>query len=389
MMLTPKVFAAGTRVALAWPGLTANHTYHVRFYSLVSDPEDTRADVTTDADGVLRLQMPVPTRGEYRCELFLGTADKEPWRSESLFAVPAEWLTLRPFRGDLHLHTTASDGKDTALAMATAAQATGLDFIAITDHDVHPAALPAVNGLVVLPGEEVTIREVGGHILSLGATAGVGKLRHSAASDAERAALEVARPLAPPLTPAGYAHAAWTLRKIHEFGGLAVIAHPCWKSPMRKYYPPPAVVAQLLEDGLVDGLELLGGSPDTEGNRLAIARYGEELRRGRHLAVTGGSDAHAVGELGRYGTLLFAPALTPAGILDALRQRRTLACEPRPEGQVAMYGPFEWVEYAYFLHREYFHRPFAERERFWPAPGGGLTGSGRAPIAAKWPGTGP
>jgi hypothetical protein len=243
----------------------------------------------------------------------------------------------------------------------------------ITDHDVYPAALPAVDGLVVLPGEEITIREVGGHILSLGATAGVGKLRYGADSDLERAALEIVRPLAPPLTPAGYAHAAWTLRKVREFGGVAVLAHPNWKSPSGKYYPPPAVVVQLLEDGLVDGLELLGGSSDTEGNRLAIARYGEELRRGRHLAVTGGSDSHAVGDLGRYGTLLFAPALTPAGILDALRQRRSLACEPRPEGQVAIYGPFEWVEYAYFLHREYFPRPFAERERFWPAPGGGLT----------------
>src|SRR5262249_41888535 len=47
-------------------------------------------------------------------------------------------------RGDLHMHTTATDGKDNIIAMAEAARGAGLDYIAITDHS---KALAMANGL--------------------------------------------------------------------------------------------------------------------------------------------------------------------------------------------------------------------------------------------------
>jgi DNA polymerase (family X) len=43
-------------------------------------------------------------------------------------------VTEADLRGDLHMHTTASDGKGTARQMAQAAMAIGLEYIAITDH---------------------------------------------------------------------------------------------------------------------------------------------------------------------------------------------------------------------------------------------------------------
>lgn len=43
-------------------------------------------------------------------------------------------VTLDDMRGDLHMHTTATDGEDTLLDMARAAIARGLRYIAITDH---------------------------------------------------------------------------------------------------------------------------------------------------------------------------------------------------------------------------------------------------------------
>ncbi|MCW3474587.1 DNA polymerase/3'-5' exonuclease PolX [Limobrevibacterium gyesilva] len=48
-------------------------------------------------------------------------------------------VTLDDIRGDLHMHTTASDGHDSILAMARAAQALGRAYIAITDHSKHVA----------------------------------------------------------------------------------------------------------------------------------------------------------------------------------------------------------------------------------------------------------
>ena len=47
-------------------------------------------------------------------------------------------------RGDLHMHTTETDGKDDIESMALAAREMGLEYIAITDHS---KALAMANGL--------------------------------------------------------------------------------------------------------------------------------------------------------------------------------------------------------------------------------------------------
>ena len=83
-------------------------------------------------------------------------------------------------RGDLHCHTTATDGRDTIEAMAAAARAAGLTYLAITDHTRsltlvggldeaaaldHAARIRAVNarmeGIEVLAGTECDIRPDG------------------------------------------------------------------------------------------------------------------------------------------------------------------------------------------------------------------------------------
>lgn len=50
----------------------------------------------------------------------------------------------RDLRGDLHMHTTESDGKDTLEAMVLAARDAGLEYVAVTDHS---KALAMANGL--------------------------------------------------------------------------------------------------------------------------------------------------------------------------------------------------------------------------------------------------
>jgi DNA polymerase (family 10) len=53
-------------------------------------------------------------------------------------------IALSDLRGDLHMHTTETDGKDDLVAMAQAAHALGRQYIAITDHS---QALAMANGL--------------------------------------------------------------------------------------------------------------------------------------------------------------------------------------------------------------------------------------------------
>lgn len=89
-------------------------------------------------------------------------------------------VTLADLRGDLHAHTRATDGRNTLREMALAAQALGLQYLAITDHShrltvahgLDPARLErqgreidalnsTLRGLVVLKGIEVDILEDG------------------------------------------------------------------------------------------------------------------------------------------------------------------------------------------------------------------------------------
>src|SRR5579864_5949071 len=74
-------------------------------------------------------------------------------------------------RADLHMHTTASDGWPAPRELVDYARATGLDVIAVTDHDTIEGALRACDHasgrsrLQVIIGEEVSSRD--GHIVAL------------------------------------------------------------------------------------------------------------------------------------------------------------------------------------------------------------------------------
>jgi DNA polymerase (family X) len=68
-------------------------------------------------------------------------------------------------RGDLHAHTTETDGRDTVSAMAEAARDAGLEYIAITDHS---QALAMANGL-----DERRALEHAARVRSLDGTYGV------------------------------------------------------------------------------------------------------------------------------------------------------------------------------------------------------------------------
>lgn len=73
-------------------------------------------------------------------ELREGCGELEAAAADALPAL----VTVDDIRGDLHMHTTASDGNASILEMARAAQARGYRYIAITDHS---QSLKFTNGL--------------------------------------------------------------------------------------------------------------------------------------------------------------------------------------------------------------------------------------------------
>ena len=69
-------------------------------------------------------------------ELRLGTGEIEAAASGAL----PRLVTRGDIRGDLHMHTTYSDGRDSLATMATAAAALGYEYVAITDHSARAGA---------------------------------------------------------------------------------------------------------------------------------------------------------------------------------------------------------------------------------------------------------
>jgi DNA polymerase (family 10) len=78
-------------------------------------------------------------------------------------------VRLEDLRGDLHAHTTASDGKSTLAQMAKAAQALGYEYLAITDHSRHATVARGLDprrlGRQIKAIDKLNARLKGMHIL--------------------------------------------------------------------------------------------------------------------------------------------------------------------------------------------------------------------------------
>jgi len=96
---------------------------HVSEYGILDDATGETLRCATEEEVYERLGLvyPEPELRENRGELEPG------------FAAP-QLVTLADMRGDLHMHTTASDGHNSIEQMARAALERGYEYIAITDH---------------------------------------------------------------------------------------------------------------------------------------------------------------------------------------------------------------------------------------------------------------
>src|SRR5205823_8995265 len=66
-------------------------------------------------------------------------------REEPYDGAPPALVELAQIRGDLHVHTTWSDGKASVLEMAEAARDLGYDYIAICDHTPNVRVVPGLD----------------------------------------------------------------------------------------------------------------------------------------------------------------------------------------------------------------------------------------------------
>jgi len=138
---------------------------HVSEYGVLDDSTGETHRCATEAEvyGLLGLQYIEPELRENRGELEAAANGTLP-----------DLIELGDLRGDLHCHTTASDGTASIEQMAAAARDAGYQYLAITDHsasfgfgdDLSPKRLRAhiaqirsttVDGIELLAGSEVNI----------------------------------------------------------------------------------------------------------------------------------------------------------------------------------------------------------------------------------------
>jgi len=193
-----------------------------------------------------------------------------------------------PLKIDLHMHTCYSEDATTTLKeVLYYAKKNGLDGVAVTDHETLKGALKLAkkSQLIIIPGLEVETQ--GGHILALNITT-----------------------LIPPKLSI-----AETVQKIHDAGGVAVIAHP----------------AAVLKTGLgqkitsnsnLDAVEVINSAAFP----FFLSTYlGRRLAEKLNLPQTAGSDAHHAAEIGTAYTLVDADSNTD-DVAEAIRKGAITPC---------------------------------------------------------------
>lgn len=271
-------------------------------------------------------RVTIPTQVTVTVVLAFGS---QPRQAPGLAPVP-EIVLDEPgwYRGDLHCHTPeSSDAWRSGSALtpadwAATARQLGLDFLAMTDHNVVSQNLAlrqaAGSDVLLLAGEEMT-NWFHGHATVSGIDVGDWLDWRQT-------------PLGLPL-PSGEpgARISAFLATAREMGAFVSAAHPLGLH----------LSWQFLADGdldpaaRTDALEVWTGpfQPDDEAALLA---WDDRLRRGWRVWANGGSDLHGVANTngfhaGTPTTVVYADALSRRAVIEALRAGRCFVTR-RPDG---------------------------------------------------------
>ncbi len=284
-----------------------------------------------------------------------------------IYSVGSDLAGRLPRKGDMHMHSSRSDGCESPAYVAAACRGIGLDFMALTDHGQYEPSLEAIRAfdgvpcdLRMYPGEEVHPPGNPVHMVNFGGRSSVNALFRPE-SEYRTSVEELATKMGP--LPAGvdrfqYASTVWSLDRIRDAGGLGIFCHPYWFTQNR-YAPSGALTSHIFDTQPYDAFEVIGGYHlyEAASNTLQVARYHEERVRGKRIPIVGVSDAHGCerGELfGWYYTVVFAQTCSFGDLTSAIKDLWSVAVEALPSQEPRAFGPFRLVKYALFLMREVF-----------------------------------
>ena len=198
---------------------------------------------------------------------------------------------LSQWKGNLHTHTTQSDGRLSPQEVAALYHEAGYHFLALTDHrkvTPPPADHPS---LLLLPGVELdyTLAHQVVHIVGVGVDSGLMDIPHVLASPQQG------------------------IDAIRQGGGQAILAHPAWS------LNTPETIMSLKGLSAVEIFNQVSQPPWNARRADSSAVLDLCSAAGHCLPVVAGDDAHFYnGDACQAFLMLSAPALTQGDVLSAL-----------------------------------------------------------------------
>ncbi len=203
---------------------------------------------------------------------------------------------LYEYVGNLHMHTTYSDGEGSHADIARAAQIAGIDFVIVTDHNVLVQGVEGYYGddsngyVLVLTGEEVHDQARNpqcNHVLVYGAEMEVAQCATDLQGliDAVNAAGGlgfIAHPNDPPLDNWNEPAIPWADRQVERFAGLEI-----WNY-MSNFKGLLTSRRRTLRAAFRPEEMIVGPEPET------LVLWDKLLDEGRRVVGIGNSDAHAI-----------------------------------------------------------------------------------------------
>jgi hypothetical protein len=305
----------------------------------------------------------------------------------SVYAVADDLVGRYPYIGDMHMHSTRSDGKEHPFIVAANYRRAGYDFMAITDHRKYYPSLETRNFYAPLhldvkfyPGEEIHLPGNDIHIVNFGGDYSVNGLLDcsqqylSKGADPKWRSLTgicpdvmteeqyrdevnaLAETLDIPenVEKFSYASCVWICNHIKKANGLGIFAHPYWISNV--YQVPEDFTDYMFETHPFDAFEVFGGLTYFQQNGYQVQKYHDYRAKGIQVPIVGNTDTHGStpynADWHSARSMVLAYENTRDEIVGAVKSFYNVAIQDI-KNHVEVLGTLRMMKYCWFLYEHY------------------------------------
>ena len=296
-----------------------------------------------------------------------------------IYSLKEDLYGLKPFKGDLHVHSYGSDGQESPAFVAAQYRENGFDFMSLTDHyDMKPSIdlidtfKDIKTDFKIFPGEEIhhPCGKSSYHVVNFnpkysvndiikednGVTEEVMKIADSLGIEDKCDAVSVA-------------WYKWIYDNVKKAGGINIHPHPFWEV-RGGYNVKSFVTEEVYKRGLLDVVEILGGC-DVKNNSLQVQLYYDMALGGNKYPMVASSDAHSVlvdGLFNKVWTVVFAKDTD--GICESVMTGMAAAVNAQSGSVTNVFSPsIRLSRYTWFLLDNY----YGFKDRLLSASGQAIT----------------